>query len=84
MCSSDLYEVSLEEQIGVVTSLPFAPWAPPASIGVSTRAGWLPSKIQLGFLELLRENAKRLHDRAVPVERGERGERGQRELIDAH
>ena len=67
------YEVSLEKLMGLLTSLPFGPLDPPASVAVTTRAGWLPTQVQREFLDLLRTNAKKLHDHAVPSQRVGRG-----------
>lgn len=58
-------ELSFEERIGLLTRIQFTSIDPPASLGVTTRAGWLPSELQTGFLAVLREHARSLN---TPIE----------------
>jgi len=54
------YEMLFEEQMGKLTSLNIGPFEPPAAIVVTTRTHWVPTKVQLEFLKLLRDAAKSL------------------------
>jgi LysR family transcriptional regulator of gallate degradation len=51
-------ETLLEERIGVLTALPFAPPVRRNADGIATRANWRPTIVQLAFLDLLRRNAR--------------------------
>lgn len=51
-------EISFDERLGVLTTIPYGPLEPPAHLGLTTRAGWLPTRIQLAFLESLRAHAQ--------------------------
>jgi LysR family transcriptional regulator, regulator for genes of the gallate degradation pathway len=52
------YEVLSEERIGVLTALPFRLADTGRAIQVTTRVDWLPTAVQLRFVELLREHAQ--------------------------
>ena len=51
------YEIASEDRMGELTMVRFEPGYASASLGITTRAGWLPTQLQLGFLALLREHA---------------------------
>ena len=51
-------ETLLEERIGVLAALPFAPPVSRNADGIATRANWKPTIVQLAFLDLLRRNAR--------------------------
>jgi hypothetical protein len=53
-------ETLLEERIGVLAALPFAPPVSRNADGIATRANWKPTIVQLAFLDLLRRNARSL------------------------
>jgi hypothetical protein len=48
----------LEERIGVLAALPFAPAVSRNADGIATRANWKPTIVQLAFLDLLRRNSR--------------------------
>jgi LysR family transcriptional regulator, regulator for genes of the gallate degradation pathway len=47
------YELMYEDD--ALVAVPYGPIEPVASIGVTTRAGWLPTQLQVNFLRLIRE-----------------------------
>ena len=51
-------EILLEERMGVLAALPFAPPVSRDADGVATRANWKPTTVQLAFLDLLRRNSR--------------------------
>jgi LysR family transcriptional regulator, regulator for genes of the gallate degradation pathway len=51
-------ETLLEEQIGALAALPFAPPVSRNADGIATRANWRPTIVQLAFLDLLRRNSR--------------------------
>ncbi len=50
-------EARRESAGGLIVALPFQPQVPRMLDGVTTRADWHPTSVQLRFLELLREHA---------------------------
>jgi len=51
-------ETMLEERIGALAALPFAPPVSRNADGIATRANWRPTIVQLAFLDLLRRNSR--------------------------
>jgi molybdate transport repressor ModE-like protein len=51
-------ETLLEERIGALAALPFAPPVRRNADGIATRANWRPTIVQLAFLYLLRRNSR--------------------------
>ncbi|HEY6259773.1 MAG TPA: LysR family transcriptional regulator [Xanthobacteraceae bacterium] len=51
-------ETMLEERIGVLAALPFAPPVSRNADGIATRANWRPTIVQLAFLDRLRRNSR--------------------------
>jgi molybdate transport repressor ModE-like protein len=51
-------EALLEERMGLLAALPFAPSVSRNADGIATRANWRPTIVQLAFLDLLRRNAR--------------------------
>jgi len=51
-------ETLLEERIGALAPLPFAPPVSRNADGIATRANWRPTIVQLAFLDLLRRNSR--------------------------
>ncbi|MFM9970921.1 MAG: LysR family transcriptional regulator [Burkholderiales bacterium] len=63
------YEITFEERLGILTRVAFGPIEPPALLGVSTRVGWLPTPVQSGFFDMLRETAHTLQVKSAPKQR---------------
>jgi molybdate transport repressor ModE-like protein len=57
-------ETLLEERIGVLAALPFAPPVSRNADGIATRASWRPTIVQLAFIDLLRRNSR---DNLLPI-----------------
>lgn len=53
------YEIVSEEQMGYLTVLPYEVPDTGRYLQVTTRVGWLPTTVQLRFIDLLREHARR-------------------------
>jgi LysR family transcriptional regulator of gallate degradation len=60
------YETACEQRVGQLVPVHFAPAYAPASLGITTRVGWLPTQLQLGFLALLRNHALSLSESQAP------------------
>ncbi|MEY9999080.1 LysR family transcriptional regulator [Sinorhizobium fredii] len=54
------HEVEIDEQLDLLTVLPWTPSFPPATKGISIRSNWLPTPIQRQFVSILKESAQAL------------------------
>lgn len=59
------YEINRDS--GSLAVLPFGPLDPSPSIGMTTRPGWLPTRLHKDFMDLLRERGADWHDTPEPV-----------------
>ena len=59
------YEINRDS--GSLAPLPFGPLNPSPSIGMTTRAGWLSTRLHNNFMELLRERGAVWHEQIEPV-----------------
>ena len=50
----------MDEQLGLLAVLPWAPGFPPATKGISIRSNWLPTPIQHQFVDILKESVQAL------------------------
>jgi LysR family transcriptional regulator, regulator for genes of the gallate degradation pathway len=71
------HESRAEEEMGLLTVLPFAVPHPARQVQVTTRADWLPTPLQERFLRALHDQA-RDQDGAAPVARKSVGDRKSR------
>lgn len=51
------HEIEMDEQLNLLTVLPWKPSFPPAHKGISIRTNWLPTPIQTQFVNILKESA---------------------------
>ncbi|MPZ38441.1 MAG: LysR family transcriptional regulator [Rhizobiales bacterium] len=65
-------EARRESAGGSIVALPFQPQVARMLDGVTTRADWHPTSVQLSFLERLRQHAGRINTPAVHPHRGRR------------
>ena len=65
-------EARRESAGGAIVALPFQPQVSRMLDGVTTRADWHPTSVQLRFLELLRQHAGRISAPAANAHRGRR------------
>jgi DNA-binding transcriptional LysR family regulator len=61
------HEAQFEENLGVLSILPFAAKLPPRQYGVATRLDWQPTALQLEFLKLLSTLSRRAEGIEKPV-----------------
>ncbi|KEQ03700.1 LysR family transcriptional regulator [Pseudorhizobium pelagicum] len=56
------HEIEMDEQLNLLTVLPWVPSFPPAHKGISIRSNWLPTPIQTQFVGILKESARALEN----------------------